>query len=76
MANWKKHFILSCITYKKILPRKCKYIYLEKPSGVEFEILIHTDLAIDLLNGMENRNPLGLKGLRINEAANSGSWTN
>ena len=43
--------------------RQCKYLKLEKPSGIEIEMPIHKRLVIDLLEGMAKRIPLGLIGL-------------
>ena len=37
--------------------RQCKYLKLEKPSGIEIEMPIHKRLAIILLEGIAKRTP-------------------
>ena len=45
--------------------RQCKYLKLEKPSGIEIEMPIHKRSTINWLEGWAKRTPPGLIGLKI-----------
>ena len=45
--------------------KQCKYLKLDKPSGIEIEIPIYKRLAINLVKGMAKRSHLGSARISI-----------